>query len=232
MHVLRTDWLRRGETLTAFARHAAVRMGLAADILPMSDDPVRTMVETDEGPLAFQRYFVERRCTPAVRAISFAGAGEARPSPALLPALARSDLKAIVICPSNPCLSIDPLLAVPGLRAALAAASAPVVAVSPLIGGQAVKGPTAKIMAELGIGATTQAIAAHYRGLLDGLVIDTSDAGEARGLGVRSLVTATLMHTLEDRERLAREVLRFAAELAAEGAASPEGTRVATGAVQ
>jgi LPPG:FO 2-phospho-L-lactate transferase len=232
MHLLRTQWLRQGETLTAFARHAAARMGIAADIVPMSDDPVRTIVETDEGELAFQRYFVERRCAPAVRAISFAGAGAAQLSPALLPALARPDLVAIVICPSNPYLSVDPLLAVPGLRAALAAASAPVVAVSPLIGGQAVKGPTGKIMAELGISTTAQAIVAHYRGLLDGLVIDTSDADEARGLGVRSLVTTTLMRTLEDRERLARDVLRFAAEIAADRGTSPDGAQLATEAMR
>lgn len=228
MHMLRTQWLGQGETLTAFARYVAGRMGIMADILPMSDDPVRTIVETSEGPLAFQNYFVARRCEPAVSAIRFAGADRARPSPELLRALARPDLVAIVICPSNPYLSIDPLLSVPGMRAALAEAAAPVVAVSPLIAGQAVKGPTAKIMAELGVSATAQAIAAHYRDLLDGLVIDTGDAAEARGLGVRSVVTATLMRTLADRERLAREVLRFAAEIAADGATSPDGTQLAT----
>ena len=229
MHLLRTQWLGQGETLTAFARHVAGRMGIAADILPMSDDPVRTIVETSEGPLAFQNYFVARRCEPAVSAIRFAGADRARPSPELLRALARPDLVAIVICPSNPYLSIDPLLSVPGMRAALAEAAAPVVAVSPLIAGQAVKGPTAKIMAELGVSATAQAIAAHYRDLLDGLVIDTSDADEAANLAVRAEVTSTLMRDLDDRERLAREILRFAAQIAVDRAASPGGTLVATG---
>jgi LPPG:FO 2-phospho-L-lactate transferase len=223
MHVLRTHWLRRGKTLTAFARHAAGRMGIAADILPMSDDPVRTIVATNEGPLAFQNYFVARRCEPAVSAIRFAGADRARPSPEILHALTRPDLVAIVMCPSNPYLSIDPLLAVPGMRAALAEAPVPVVAVSPLIGGQAVKGPTAKIMAELGISATAQAIAAHYRGLLDGLVIDASDATEAQKLTVRTEVTSTLMRDLDDRERLAREVLRFAAEITLDRGGSARG---------
>ena len=136
---------------------------------------------------------------------------------------------AIVICPSNPYLSIDPLLSVPGLRAALAETAAPVVAVSPLIAGQAVKGPTAKIMAELGVSATAQAIAAHYRDLLDGLVIDTGDAAEAPNLAMRTEVTSTLMRDLDDRERLAREVLRFAAQIAVDRAASPGGTLVASG---
>jgi LPPG:FO 2-phospho-L-lactate transferase len=210
MHVVRTQWLERGETLTAFARHAARRMGIAADVLPMSDDPVRTVVDTAEGALPFQHYFVARGCEPAVTGIRFEGAERARPSPELLQALARPDLGAIVICPSNPYLSIDPLLAVPGLRAALTAAAAPVIAVSPLIGGQAVKGPTAKIMAELGIDASAQAIAAHYGDLLDALVIDTSDAAEAGRFGVRTEVTATLMRDMDDRRRLAREVLRLA----------------------
>jgi LPPG:FO 2-phospho-L-lactate transferase len=229
MHMLRTQWLGQGETLTAFARHVAGRMGIAADILPMSDDPVRTIVETNEGPLAFQNYFVARRCEPAVSAIRFAAAERARPSPELLRALARPDLVAIVICPSNPYLSIDPLLSVPGMRAALAEAAAPVVAVSPLIAGQAVKGPTAKIMAELGVNATAQAIAAHYRDLLDGLVIDAGDSAEAANLAVRIEVTSTLMRDLDDRERLAREVVRFAAQIAVDRAASPGGTLVASG---
>ena len=215
MHVMRSQWLAQGKTLTTFARHVGQRMGIAADVAPMSDDAVRTIVDTDEGPLPFQNYFVERRCAPKVTGIRFAGAEGARPSPAFLRALARPDLGAIVICPSNPYLSVDPLLAVPGVRAALSSASAPVVAVSPLIGGKAVKGPTDKIMAELGIAATPPAIAAHYRGLIDGLIIDESDGRKARMLEVPTAVTATLMRDLADRERLAGEVLAFAEELAA-----------------
>jgi LPPG:FO 2-phospho-L-lactate transferase len=216
MHVERTQWLKRGETLSAFARHAARRMGIAAHVLPMSDDPVRTVVDTAEGSLAFQNYFVERRCAPVVTGIRFLGSERARPSRELVHALARPDLGTIVICPSNPYLSIDPLLSVAGMRTALAAAAAPVIAVSPLIGGKAVKGPTAKIMTELGISATAQAIATHYGDLLDGLVIDASDAAEAAGLGVRTEVTSTLMRDMDDRRRLARDVLMFAGTIAAD----------------
>src|SRR5262245_22208709 len=226
MHVVRTRWLQQGKTLTAFAQHAAQRMGIDACILPMSDDPVRTTVDTTEGSFAFQNYFVELRCAPAVTGIRFVGSERARPSPELSRILARPDLAAIVICPSNPYLSIDPLLSVAGLRPALSAATAPVVAVSPLIGGQAVKGPTAKIMAELGIAATAQAIAAHYRDLLDGLVIDASDAAEAPRLGIPTEITSTLMRDMDDRQRLARDVLLFADRIAAERTAVC-GTRTA-----
>jgi LPPG:FO 2-phospho-L-lactate transferase len=219
MHVSRTHWLEQGGTLSGFARHAAQRMGIAARILPMSDDAVRTLVDTADGALPFQNYFVERGCAPAVTGISFAGAERAGPVPELLDALAGPDLSAVVICPSNPYLSIDPLLAIPGLRAALAAASAPIIAVSPLVGGKAVKGPTAKIMAELGIDASSLTIAAHYRGLIDGLVIDDSDAGDAARIDMPVAVTATLMRDMDDRERLARDVLAFADRIAAPRAA-------------
>jgi LPPG:FO 2-phospho-L-lactate transferase len=220
MHVIRTRWLQRGETLTAFAHHVGQRMGIHARILPMSDDPVRTIVDTTEGSFAFQNYFVERGCKPVVTGIRFEGSERACPSLELLHAFARPDLAAIVICPSNPYLSIDPLLSVIGIRAALSAATAPVIAVSPLIGGKAVKGPTVKIMAELGITATAQAIAAHYGDLLDGLVIDEADAAQAPQLGIRTEVTSTLMRGMDDRRRLARHVLQFAKSIAADRAAA------------
>jgi LPPG:FO 2-phospho-L-lactate transferase len=216
MHSLRTLWLQQGKTLTAFAQHVGQRMGIDAHILPMSDDPVRTMVDTVEGSFAFQNYFVELRCAPVVTGIRFMGSERALPSPELLRTFARPDLAAIVICPSNPYLSIDPLLSVVGLRMALSAATAPVIAVSPLIGGKAVKGPTSKIMAELGIATTAQAIAAHYRGLLDGLVIDESDAAEMPQLEIRTEITSTLMRDMDDRQRLARDVLLFADKIAGE----------------
>ena len=217
-HVLRTAWLREGRSLSAFATHAAERFGITSQIVPMSDDPVRTTVVTSEGPLPFQRYFVERRCEPAVVAISFEGAEAARPAEAALAALRRPDLAAVILCPSNPYLSMDPILAVPGVRAALAGAGAPVIAVSPIIGGAAVKGPTGKIMAELGVPATSAAIARHYWGTIDGLVLDRSDAGEATGIEVRTELAPTLMQTLADRENLARRVLAFARRLAADEA--------------
>jgi len=212
-HVERTRRLGAGESLTAITAHFARRLGLASALLPMSDAPVRTMVETSEGTLPFQHYFVRLRCGPAVRRIRFDGAESAPPNPALLSALAAADLALVVICPSNPYLSIDPILALPGLRAALADCAAPVVAVSPLIAGKAVKGPAAKIMAELGIPQTQAAIARHYDGLIDGLVLDEADAAEARNLPIPVAVTRTLMQSLDDRVALARRVLEFGIRL-------------------
>ncbi|MFC7398476.1 2-phospho-L-lactate transferase [Chelatococcus sp. GCM10030263] len=220
LHVLRTQQLRSGRSLTDVVGDIARRLGIAATILPMSDDPIRTMVETDEGTLPFQRYFVERRCGPAVRAIRFDGALEAAMSAAVRAALAAPDLRAIVVCPSNPFLSVDPILAVPDLRRLVEASQAPVVAVSPIIGGKAVKGPTAKIMAELDVPTTSRAIADHYRGLLDALVIDETDAAERDLPGVSTKVAPTLMQSDADRERLAGTVLAFADEIAAIGSRS------------
>src|SRR5262249_34968584 len=159
----------------------------------MTEERVSTRLETDQGPLAFQEYFVREACRPAVRAICYLGADSAAPTPQLLAAAQCPMLAGIVICPSNPWLSIDPLLAVPGLRSALLASGVPVIAVSPLIAGAAVKGPTAKIMAELGLERDVAAIAAHYQGLIDGLIIDTKDRAAAAGLALPVLVTNTLM---------------------------------------
>jgi LPPG:FO 2-phospho-L-lactate transferase len=213
LHVQRTGWLRAGKTLSDFAAHAVRRFGISARILPMSDRPVRTIVVTANGELPFQRYFVARRCEPIVRAIRFEGASLALPAPGIVDLLVGNSLRAVVICPSNPYLSVDPILAVPGLRQALAAAAAPVVAVSPIIGGKAVKGPTAKIMAELGITVTNDSVAAHYRGLIDGLVIDEADAADRNRIELPVLATRTLMQSVTDRERLAAETLAFAESL-------------------
>lgn len=209
-HILRTQRLSAGESLSAVTADLAARLGITARLLPMSDQKVRTMVDTREGELPFQRYFVEQQCRPVVTAIRFEGAAEATVQPDILALLADPKLAAIVLCPSNPYLSIDPLLAVPGLRAALRASSAPVIAVSPIVGGRAIKGPTAKIMTELGLPVTVRAVADHYRDLLDGLVIDDADAGEADHLGLPVRVTGTVMETMDDRDRLARAVLDFA----------------------
>jgi LPPG:FO 2-phospho-L-lactate transferase len=214
IHVLRTQALKAGRPLSCFMADAAQRLGIRARIVPMSDDPVRTVVDTAEGVLPFQRYFVERRCQPQVRGISFEGASAARPAEEALTALAGPQLEAILICPSNPYLSIDPLLAVPGMREALVNAGAPVVAVSPIIGGAAVKGPTTTIMTDLGIERTSAAIAAHYRGLIDGLMIDEADAAEVSTLDITVETAPTLMRDLNDREILARRALAFAHRLA------------------
>lgn len=210
LHVLRTEALRRGERLSAITARFARAWAIGAAILPMSDDPVRTMIETEEGVLPFQRYFVARRCEPAVRAIRFEGAAAAHPAPGVAEAIAAADI--ILIAPSNPFLSVDPLLAVPGLRAALMGAMAPVVAVSPIVGGKAVKGPTTKLMAELGIAATASAIARHYDGLIDGLLVDERDP--PADLPIATERCDTLMHSLDDRIRVARAALALAERLA------------------
>jgi LPPG:FO 2-phospho-L-lactate transferase len=229
MHVERTRWLREGGSLEAFVARASTALGIEARILPMTSDPVRTIVETSEGTLPFQRYFVEHRCAPVVRSLRFEGAARATPATGLLAALSDSATRAIVICPSNPYLSIDPILAVPGIRDALAKAHAPVIAVSPIIGGQAVKGPTVKIMAELGIDANTAAVAWHYRGLIDGLVVDDADADETAGVEVPVLATRTLMIELDDRDRLARDVVAFATTLSGRTTLGSSGLNVSDG---
>jgi LPPG:FO 2-phospho-L-lactate transferase len=219
-HVERTRRLAAGESLSAITDDFCRRLGVRAQLVPMCDEPVRTLVRTDDGILPFQRYFVERRCAPSVRGFEFAGAGDARPTAALREALAGESLDAVVICPSNPFISVDPILAVSGFRAALAACRAPVVAVSPIIGGQAVKGPTAKMMAELGMPTTARAVAVHYGGLIDGFVLDRADADQAASIDVPCLATRTLMEREDDKRTLAAEVLAFARELS--------GTRPAT----
>ncbi|HVI27075.1 2-phospho-L-lactate transferase [Hansschlegelia sp.] len=215
LHVERTRRLQAAESLSAVVGRFATSFGIAARIAPMTDARVSTVVETTEGEMPFQRYFVGRRAEPVLTGVRFNGAAEAEPSAAVVEALTAPDLRAVVICPSNPFLSVDPILAVPGLRRLLENVAAPVVAVSPLIGGAAVKGPTAKIFAELSLPATSAAIAKHYGGLLDGLVIDETDAANQGDVGVAVLVTRTLMSSDEDRVRLAEETLAFADALAA-----------------
>ncbi len=207
LHVERTRQLAAGSSLTEVTDRLRLRLGVTARVLPMTDAPVRTRLATGSGWLEFQDYFVRRRCEPVVQAIEYAGAELARPPQALLAALASPDLAAVVICPSNPLLSVGPILAVAGLREALGRCAAPIIAVSPLIGGQAVKGPTAKIMRELGLEATAAAVARSYADLLDVFVVDTVDADLALPAGVRRTVAPTLMSTVADREQLARTVL-------------------------
>ncbi len=209
----RTRRLAGGETLSEITDDFAGRLGVRAQLWPMSDDAVRTRVETAGQELAFQHYFVRERCAPAVTGFRFEGAECARPSPRLMRALGSSGLRAVVICPSNPFISVDPILAVPGVRAALSSCAAPVIAVSPVVGGRALKGPTDKMMRELGIEIGPTAIAARYRDLIDGFVLDLEDEAARQRCGVPSLCARIVMRTLADRERLAREVLRFADSL-------------------
>ncbi len=210
LHIERTRRKANGEALSAITRDVCAQLGIAARILPVTDDPVRTRVDTPEGWMDFQPWFVGRRAEPAVREVAFAGAAAARPLPEVMAAIAEAE--AIVICPSNPFISIEPMLAVPGFTDALRAARAPVVAVAPIIGGQAVKGPTAKMMRELGTPPSARAVAKRYGTLLDAYVADEADAGTLDGLPCRVVLAPTLMRTLADKEALARIVLRAAAD--------------------
>src|SRR5947209_2356031 len=183
-HLERTRRLADGERLSAITAHFCRRLGIATRIVPVSDDAVRTRLRTTEGWLDFQDYFVRRRCEPVVTELAYEGAASARPHADVIAALHYPGLRAVVICPSNPFVSIEPMLAVRGMREAIRACRAPVVAVSPIIGGRAVKGPTAKMMAELGMPVSAAAVAQRYAGLLDGYVVDHSDAASAAELGI------------------------------------------------
>ena len=212
MHVARTRRLATGEPLSQVTDECCRQLGIATSILPMTDDSVRTRVRTDAGWLDFQDYFVRERCVPAVRELAYLGAEAAQALPDAVATLADPGLRAVIICPSNPYLSIAPILAIPALRAALSQCEAPIVAISPIIGGRAVKGPTAKMMAELGLAPSAREVALHYANLVDVFVVDAIDAGISGLPGVRMLSAPTLMTTLEDREQLARVVLAAADE--------------------
>ncbi|MGZ3319922.1 MAG: 2-phospho-L-lactate transferase [Xanthobacteraceae bacterium] len=213
-HVERTRRRAAGETLSVITADFCRRLGIATRVVPMSDNKVRTRLHTSEGWLDFQDYFVHRRCAPTVMELAYDGAAAARAQADALAALRDPRLRAVVICPSNPFISIDPILAVPGMREAIADCAAPVVAVSPIISGRAIKGPTAKMMSELGLAVNAIAVARHYGDLLDGYVIDRADGAEAAALGIPVTMAHTLMTTLDDREQLARHVLATADALA------------------
>ena len=211
VHIERTRRLRAGDTLSAVTADFCRRLGVLPRVLPMTDDRVRTRVLTEDGWIDFQEYFVQRQCRPVVRDLAFEGVGQATAQPDFLAALAHPSLRAVVVCPSNPFISVEPILALPGVRAALSACNAPIIAVSPIIGGRAVKGPTAKMMTELGLNPSAAGVAARYGDLLDGYVLDEIDAGSVQGIqGVPVFTTQTLMNTLADRENLARFVLEAA----------------------
>ena len=213
VHIERTRRLGMGETLSAITDDLCRRLGVGPRVVPMSNDPVRTRLLTPTGWLDFQEYFVRNRCEPKVLELDFHGALQAKPHPDFMTALADMRLEAVVICPSNPFISVEPILAIPGVREALAGCRAPVIAVSPIIAGRAVKGPTAKMMAELGLDPTAGTVAQRYRDLLDGYVIDHADMAEVVSIDARVTLAQTLMTTIEDREALARTVLDAAAVL-------------------
>ena len=217
LHLKRAGLRAGGAACADIAQALTAAFSVNSALYPASETPLRTCLDTDEGALDFQTYFVARKCAPRVREIRFEGAETARAPAALTAALSDPALGAVIICPSNPYLSIAPILAVPEIREALARARVPRIAVSPLIGGDAVKGPTAKIMSELGLAPNPQTIAAFYDGLIDCLVLDERDADACPGieaLGVKARTARTLMTTLEDKCALADKVLTIAGELA------------------
>lgn len=213
-HLERTERLRRGESLTDVIGHLTRALGIQAQILPMSDEPVATLVRTPGGVLDFQDYFVRRHHSDRVSGVEFAGVEKSRPSQAVRDALRGAD--AVVFCPSNPIVSIGPILAVPGLRALIQGFSVPRVAVSPIVGGQALRGPADRMLESLGHEVSAFGVARLYEGVIDGMVIDEVDADLApriEDLGMRALIAPTVMLDRETRLDLARRVLRFVGAL-------------------
>jgi LPPG:FO 2-phospho-L-lactate transferase len=210
-HLARTQMLREGATLTAVTRHLCRHFNVQPAVLPMSDRPAPTFIETDAGLLPFQTWFVRERWQPPVRRVHLPE--DARATPAVMRALEEADF--VFIAPSNPFVSVDPILNVYPLRAMLADLPRAVVAVTPIVGGKALKGPAAKLLSELGLPVTAAAVADYYGELIDGFIYDRQDAGALDGLAVDTLCTDTIMRDRADRARLAREALLFAAELAA-----------------
>jgi LPPG:FO 2-phospho-L-lactate transferase len=215
-HILRTARMRSGQTLTEVTAGLCVALGVESAVIPMSDDPVSTVLETPEGRLEFQEYFVRRGQRDEVLGIEFRGIQDAGPTERVLAAISGAD--AIVFCPSNPVVSVGPILALPGMTEALASSSAPKVAVSPIVGGRALKGPADRMLASLGHEVSATGVARMYAGLVDGMVVDRVDQSERAGieaLGMRVLVTESVMRDAEDRARLASETLEFGVGLVA-----------------
>ena len=205
LHMRRRELLDQGKSLTEATTEIRQRLGISHAIAPMSDDPVRTIVHCDQGDLAFQHYFVRERCKPAVSGFSFAGIEQAALNPVIKDWL--MDCDGVIICPSNPYVSVDPLLKTDNFSNLIK--DIPMVAVSPIVGGMAIKGPAAKMMQELNVPATASAVAAHYTGLIDGYILDQTDPEERELIEIPTIATHTIMVTLEDRVSLARETLGF-----------------------
>jgi LPPG:FO 2-phospho-L-lactate transferase len=212
LHLLRRQLLQQGFTLSQASVETSRRLGVAVTVVPVSDHPVRTLVATDQGRLAFQDYFVRLRCEPQIRSLEFEGAAAAPLAPAVRAALENPELAGVILCPSNPYLSVAPMLAVTELRERLRALTVPVLAVSPIVAGQAIKGPTAKIMRELGVQPTAGVIADLYADFVDAVIVDTADAALAAA-DRRFVVAPTVMHTLEQKAALARACLALIGQL-------------------
>lgn len=216
LNVLRTKLRRSGASLSKVTSQVARKLGISAEIIPMSDSDVRTVLHTDQGTLDFQDYFVRQRCAPVVSSIEFVGAESATPSARFEELLTDPDVEAIIICPSNPYISIDSILAVPTVRNALANHPAPVVAISPVVDGQSIKGPTSKLMSELDVGSSAGDIAAYYRDFIDGFVLDHRDSRLCVAIeegGIRTFCCNIVMSTFDDRCQLAQDVVEFARTL-------------------
>lgn len=211
-HVWRTNELTKGRTLGDLTQELAANLGIKARVVPVTNDTVATIVETPEGPLAFQHYFVREQCRPQLTGLQYLGSDRASLSPDIRAVLADPGLAGIVICPSNPYLSIDPMLAIPELKAALRTRRIPCVAVSPIIGGKAVKGPLAKIMHEKGLEVSALGIARLYVGLIDGFMIDDADrelAPKIEALGLKVSISPTLMTNDDERRALGAQAIQF-----------------------
>jgi LPPG:FO 2-phospho-L-lactate transferase len=209
-HIHRTAMLKEGATLSEAIASIRAALGVKCAILPMTDAPVPTMLETAEGRMHLQEYFVRRKCEPRLHGIEFVAVDQAEPAPGVIESLRAAD--AVVIAPSNPLISIGPILAVPGIRKMLQEIRARVLAVCPLVGGKSLKGPSDKMMMELGYDVSASGVARLYRDICSTFVIDQTDA-EQRGLidalGMKAVVLSTVMRTTEDKENLARAILRL-----------------------
>ena len=216
-HVERRRLIKAGLSMGELTASLTKSFDVKHAIFPMSNEPVRTRVLTDRGPLDFQHYFVREKCEPVVTGFEFEGAAQAQLNPDIADWLTSPGLGGVILCPSNPYVSIDPILSVPGLRGLLRACRAPVIAVSPVVGGAAIKGPTVKMMQELGIPNTADSVASHYADFLDGFVLDIEDGGlvtAVENLGMAVTVTQTVMRSLDDRIDLGRKCLDFIDQLA------------------
>ncbi len=207
-HIFRTEQLRSGATLTKVAERIRVALGVKAKILPMSDSPVRTLIDTPHGTLKFQEYLVKLRARPIVRGLRFESGAKSRPAPGVLTAI--SEANVIVICPSNPLISIGPILAVPGIREALEKRREYVVAVCPIVGGKSLKGPSDRMMKQMGHDVSALGVARIYQPFCGSMIIDRSDADQSAridALDMRTIVAPTVMNTTGDKMKLARVVL-------------------------
>ena len=207
-HIFRTNQLRQGSSVSEITLEVCRRLGVRSTILPMTDEYTPTRVTTDDGEMHFQEYFVRRRCEPRVRSLRFDGIDSARPAPGVLDAITGAD--GVVVCPSNPFISIGPILGVPGVRDALVQTRAKIVAITPIIGGKALKGPAADMLRDLGHEVSAASVAAMYRDFLDIFIVDQSDAGLERDvleLGIEARLADTIMSSLEKKKELASFVL-------------------------